>query len=422
MSHKLVAFSNSTMCSWLLVETVSYFLRNNSEVFCCMTNMTKAFDLVMHSVLFKKLIGLGFPPIFIRLLLVMYIMQFANVRWNGTLSSEFKLSNGVKQGAVLSAILYCVYVNGLFQKLREQKTGCWIEDSYLGMLGYADDNFILSPTLDGLQEMLDTCQKYVEDHNLQFSTDIIPAKSKTKCLAYLLKERPLRKLKLCGNELPWWPTGKHLGNKIEDKIDGMRMDMKEKRARFIDRNNELCQEFHFAHPETKVKINNIYNSHFTGSPLWNLFCKEAESIEKTWNVAFRIMYDLPRESHRYFVEELSGSPHVKRILIKRFLSFTESVRKSKKNCLRNVFMKIRYDTQSVTGNNLRKILLLVGKEDVDDLNPHDANDITYAPIPEEEEWRVGLVKEITDVKFGRMSVEGFSTEELNDLLRIVCIS
>ena len=85
-------------------------------------------------------------------------------------------------------------------------------------------------------------------------------------------------------------------------------------------------------------------------------------------------------------------------------------------------MKIRYDTQSVTGNNLRKILLLVGKEDVDDLNPHDANDITYAPIPEEEEWRVGLVKEITDVKFGRMSVEGFSTEELNDLLRFVCIS
>ena len=86
-------------------------------------------------------------------------------------------------------------------------------------------------------------------------------------------------------------------------------------------------------------------------------------------------------------------------------------------------MKIRYDTQSVTVNNLRKILLLVGKEDVDQLNPHDANGIVvYAPVPEGEEWRVGLVKEITDVKFGRMSVEGFSTEELNDLLRIVCIS
>ena len=152
-----------------------------------MTDMTKAFDLVRHSVLFKKLIKLGFSPIFIRLLLVMYVMQFANVRWNGTLSSDFNLSNGVKQGAVLSAILYCVYVNGLFQKLREQKTGCWIEDDYLGMLGYADDNFLLSPTLDGLQEMLNTCELYVEEHNLQFSTDIIPAKSKTRCLAYLLK-------------------------------------------------------------------------------------------------------------------------------------------------------------------------------------------------------------------------------------------
>ena len=98
------------------------------------------------------------------------------------------------------------------------------------------------------------------------------------------------------------------------------------------------------------------------------------------------MYDLPRESHRYFVEEVSESPHIKRTLIKRFLSFIESIKSSKKKCLRNVFLKIREDTQSVTGNNLRKILLLVDKENVDSLTPHDANLIVYAPIPEEEKW------------------------------------
>ena len=42
---------------------------------------------------------------------------------------------------------------------------------YLGMLGYADDNFLLSPTLDWLQEMINTCDEYAKEHNLKFSTN-----------------------------------------------------------------------------------------------------------------------------------------------------------------------------------------------------------------------------------------------------------
>ena len=84
-------------------------------------DMTKAFDLVRHSKLFRKLIDGGLSVIFVRLILVMYQKQTANVRWNGTKSKCFPISNGVKQGAVLSAILYCFYVNGLFQLLRKRK-------------------------------------------------------------------------------------------------------------------------------------------------------------------------------------------------------------------------------------------------------------------------------------------------------------
>ena len=67
-------------CTWVIVETVNYFLKRDSEVFCCTMDMTKAFDLVKHSVIFRKLIEQGLPAIFIRLLLVMYALQEANVR------------------------------------------------------------------------------------------------------------------------------------------------------------------------------------------------------------------------------------------------------------------------------------------------------------------------------------------------------
>ena len=119
-------------------------------------DMTKAFDLVKHSTLFWKLIEKGLPPIYIRLLLIMYEQQQANVRWSNILSKTFPVKNGVKQGAVLSPILYCIYIDRLFDLLRKRKTGCWVKGSLVGIVGYADDLLLLSPPLDGLQEMVKT--------------------------------------------------------------------------------------------------------------------------------------------------------------------------------------------------------------------------------------------------------------------------
>ena len=46
---------SGTMCSWLALETINHFIANGSEVFTCIMDMTKAFDKVVHSVLFRKL-------------------------------------------------------------------------------------------------------------------------------------------------------------------------------------------------------------------------------------------------------------------------------------------------------------------------------------------------------------------------------
>ena len=88
---------STTMATWLALENISYFLRNGSEVFVCLMDMTKAFDMVQHSLLFKKLLEKGLPPIIVRLFFVMYATQKDNVRWAGLLSNYFEKSNGVKQ-------------------------------------------------------------------------------------------------------------------------------------------------------------------------------------------------------------------------------------------------------------------------------------------------------------------------------------
>ena len=172
----------------------------------------------------------------------MYRHQHAKVKWDNIYFDGFTLKNGVKQGAVLSAILYCIYVDDLYHRLRSEK---------YGILGYSDDILLLSPNISALKKVLQTCEKFAVSHNLQFSTDLNPSKSKCS--------PKIRTLELCGHRLPWVDTIKHLGTTVSDDNDLLARDM-QKRAAFINRNNELLQEFNFAHPKSLVKINNIYNS------------------------------------------------------------------------------------------------------------------------------------------------------------------
>ena len=179
-------------------------------------------------------------------------------------------------------------------------------------------------------------------------------------------------------------------------------DMKVKRARYIAKNNELLQEFSFAHYETKIKVNQIFNCHFTGGPLWDLFSDNFKSVENTFNVSVRKMLNIPRNTHKYLIEPLSKSRHIQSIIIKRFLSFTEQLKKSPKIIARKLFKTIKYDATSVSGSNLRNIMILVKKSLIDDLNPNDSDSIKYWEAGEENKWRIEIAKELLEVQSGNM--------------------
>ena len=330
------------------------------------------------------------------------------------------MTNGVRQGAILSGFAYCFYMNELFSTLRKNKSGCWVKGTFLGILGYSDDSLLLAPSLDSLQEMISVCEEYAASHNLRFSTDKDPKKCKTKCLAFLQKTRPLPSMILCGNPLPWVSSAKHLGITISNKMDGMKTDILIKRASYIDKNNEILQEFGFSHPNTKIKINSIYNSHLTGSCLWDLFGREAVMMENTWNVSMRLMLDVPRETHRYLIEPLSKTKHIKTVLIRRFLSFIQQIRKSNKVASKFLLDSILLDARSTTGSNMRNILLLTDKADVLQLVPNDAFQVNYHPINPVEEWRLPFICEIIEAKNNQISIQNISNDDLDEMLVDLC--
>ena len=137
-------------------------------------------------------------------------------------------------------------------------------------------------------------------------------------------------------------------------------------AKYIDRN--ICQEFHFAHPISKVKINNIYNGHWTGSQLWRFGTRELEKLEGTYNKSVKIMFDLPLPTHRYFIGPMSGLPHVRNILFMRYLKFMNMIRESGKREMIQLLDLVKSDVRTTTGHNLRTIMLKAGKNSIDQLD------------------------------------------------------
>ena len=169
-------------------------------------------------------------------------------------------------------------------------------------------------------------------------------------MAFLKTQRTLPNLTLCGNPLPWTDKCKHLGTTIANKIDGCEEDMKVKNAMYVEKNIELNQEFVFAHPTTKLTINKIYNSHYSGT-LWNLFGPGALSLESSYNRSVKVMLDLPYATHRALIQPLTGDEHIKIVLIKRFVSFINKIKNSGKEALKMLMMEALQDVRSVTGQS-----------------------------------------------------------------------
>ena len=198
--------------------------------------------------------------------------------------------------------------------------------------------------------------------------------------------------------------------------------MRVKNAMYIEKNIQLNQEFYFAHPATKLLVNRIYNTHFSGSPLWNLFGSGAIKIESSYNRSVKIMLDLPFPTHRKLIEALTEVKHVKKVLISRFLGFMEKITSSSKHAIKMLMDTSKKDVRSVTGGNYRNIMLLLGKTSIEDVKKEDVEKIEYFPLDETEFWKVNAIKEIIDVKNKQLDLENFKTEEIEEMLTFLCTS
>ena len=161
--------SSTIVCTSLLLDTVEYYKENGSDCYMLLLNASKAFDRVEYVKLFSALRERNLCPIVLRLLMNMYVNQRLQIRWNSLISEKFSIANGVKQGGVLSPILFSIYMDNLIKRLRNSNIGCKIANQYAGIFSYADDIALICPSITGLKQMLLQCELYADEYDICFN-------------------------------------------------------------------------------------------------------------------------------------------------------------------------------------------------------------------------------------------------------------
>ncbi len=127
---------STIMCTLIIKEVAHYYKSNGTDVYACLFDTLKVFDMIKFDTLFQTLLVRKGPAEYINLFIDSYCNPDITVCWGGSMSSKFHGMNGIWQGGIISPILFTVYIDSLFKiRLTECQDGCWIGHYYYGCLG-----------------------------------------------------------------------------------------------------------------------------------------------------------------------------------------------------------------------------------------------------------------------------------------------
>ncbi|XP_048480375.1 uncharacterized protein LOC125489232 [Plutella xylostella] len=245
------------------------------------------------------------------------------------MSSEYRLECGVRQGGLTSPDLFNLYVNDLIVELRSTRIGCHIGDVYINNLSYADDMVLLSPSIEGLRRLLDTCARYAEAHGLKYN------EKKTEMMVFRSGKGPERVLPLFlrGAPVRVVETFRYLGHVLTSDLRDD-ADLERERRALAVRCNMLARRFARCTEQVKVTLFRAYCQSFYTCQLWLNYTKRAYStLRVQYNDAFRILLKHPRFCSASGMFAEAGVPDFFAIMRSRVAGFWDRVRSSSNTIL-----------------------------------------------------------------------------------------
>ena len=406
---------STTKCTYIVKETIQYYMDRNTPVYTLLLDASQAFDRVEYIKLFKLLLDRNLCPLFARLLLMLYTNQFIQIRWGSTVSNSFLATNGVKQGGVLSPVLFAVYMDVLLEKLKKSKEGCHIGHTYMGSFGYADDVILLSPLVSSLQRMLQVANKFSEEYNVLFNA--------TK-FQFIVYDKDPATVTITFNNIVITSvqSGDHLGNILSNtpSINNIDKGINDLTCKF----NNMLPHFEHSFYNVKYTVFKSFCMCLYGCTLWDFSSKVVDRFYIRWCKCIRRLLHLHPRTHSNLLCLICDDKDVKRQLHMRVLKFAHDISCSKNKCVQLCAYLSIHGSCSELSNSLNHIsnVYHLDKYDVPDMSVNYINNVLCRYddncFTDHERYCAKSIQELLDMKNNRNT--NFNQQEIMDLLEHFC--
>ena len=174
------------------------------------------------------------------------------------------MTNGVRQGGILSPKLFNIYIDGLSNILNNSLIGGSLGGKRINHMLYADDLCIVSLSSAGLQKLLSICDEYCASHSITFNV------KKSVCMFFkctVNKHCDNSTVFLSGNQIDFVQEVKYLGVLLNPSMKTS-IDVSRQTRKFYAQANMLLRNFRYCSNEVKCSLFKSFCTNMYCCPLW----------------------------------------------------------------------------------------------------------------------------------------------------------
>jgi len=160
---------------------------DKKRLYSTFIDLSQAFDSIEHTMLWEKMKQKSISSKFIQICQKIYENASAEVKTPTGFTKHIKIEKGVLQGETLSPILFIIFMDDTISCLNNSSTlPIRMGATKIHIILYADDQILLAPTAQELQEKMNVLEHFFLENNLKVNT------TKTKVVIFENREHKRR--------------------------------------------------------------------------------------------------------------------------------------------------------------------------------------------------------------------------------------
>lgn len=270
-------------------------IEKDKDVFIKFIDYSKAFDNVSHIKLIEVLKAINVPNPDLRLITALYWGQEGKVQTSTGVSENFQITKGVRQGCIISPILFNAYAEQIVRKsIGNEENGIKIGNRKINNLRYADDLVLIAPSEKCLRNLMIKLHTKSKEYNMNINIK----KSKVMRISKMGVKR-MRKIEIDGEKYEEVSSYKYLGTEIlkDARCEGEILKRIAIAKRAFWKHKEIMRRNISRNTKLRILKTYIFSILTYGCESWTLSPKLNNKIQSFENWCYRKMLNIKWQDH-----------------------------------------------------------------------------------------------------------------------------